>query len=101
MQAQGRIVLEKELIDGRSGAGFESSKQLPSTTAAQGMQTLKRTFKRMRPKLSAKKFAAKKCLYAAALDDKVLRGFAAHQNQAKLEVRKANEAASSKPNEAS
>src|SRR5574343_1223470 len=97
VQAQGRVVLEKELIDGRSGAGYrviEAITRYDCTT--RNATTIKRIFKKNETDIVREEDikGAELPVRSGTLDDKVLREVCRppRENQAEL-AKKANEAA--------
>ncbi len=96
VQAQGRVVLEKELIDGRSGAGYrviEAITRYDCTT--RNATTIKRIFKKNETDIVREEDikGAELPVRSGTLDDKVLREVCRppRENQAEL-AKKANEA---------
>ncbi|MDE1546363.1 carbonic anhydrase family protein [Dechloromonas agitata] len=96
VQAQGRVVLEKELIDGRSGAGYrviEAITRYDCTT--RNANTIKRIFKKNETDIVREEDikGAELPVRSGTLDDKVLREVCRppRENQAEL-AKKANEA---------
>lgn len=97
VQAQGRIVLEKELIDGRSGAGFRVIEAVTKyDCGTRNAQTLKRTFKKNETEIVREEEirSQEMPVRSGTLDDKVLREVCRPPKPSQTEVaEKANEAA--------
>ena len=96
VQAQGRVVLEKELIDGKSGAGYRVIEAITRyDCGTRSANTIKRIFKKNESDVIREEDirGAELPVRSGTLDDKVLREVCRppRENQAEL-VKKANEA---------
>ncbi|MFN4341350.1 MAG: carbonic anhydrase [Azonexus sp.] len=98
VQAQGRVVLEKELIDGRSGAGYrviEAITRYDCTT--RNANTIKRIFKKNETEIVREEEikGVELPVRSGTLDDKVLREVCRPPKESPAELaKKANEAGS-------
>jgi carbonic anhydrase len=97
VQAQGRVILEKELIDGKSGAGYrviEAITRYDCTT--RNASTIKRIFKKNETEVIREEEikTADLPVRSGTLDDKVLREVCRPPKEGALEIaQKANDAA--------
>ena len=98
VQAQGRVILEKELIDGKSGAGYRVIEAITRyDCAARSASTIKRIYKKNESEVVREEETktADLPVRSGTLDDKVLREVCRPPKEGVTEVaQKANEAAS-------
>jgi carbonic anhydrase len=98
VQAQGRVVLERELIDGKSGAGYRVIEAVTRyDCAARTAGTIKRIYKKNETEVVREEAAkpADMPVRSGTLDDKVLREVCRPQKESITEVaQKANDATS-------
>lgn len=97
VQAQGRVVLEKELIDARSGAGYRVIEAITRyDCSARNANTVKRVFKKNESEVIREEDPKGNDLpvRSGTLDDKVLREVCRPPKESQAEIaQKANEAA--------
>ena len=98
VQAQGRVVLEKELIDGKSGAGYRVIEAITRyDCGTRNANTIKRIFKKNETDVVREEDikAAELPVRSGTLDDKVLREVCRPPKDSQAEIaKKANDAGS-------
>ena len=97
VQAQGRVVLEKELIDGKSGAGYRVIEAITRyDCTGRNANTIKRIYKKNESEVVREEEikGAELPVRSGTLDDKVLREVCRPPKESQAEIaQKANEAA--------